>query len=71
MNASTKAWKTYEEVAQCLLERFGEQFGIGRVEGKQLAPGATGTNWEIDAKAFQSGGSGFLIVECQRYTTSH
>jgi hypothetical protein len=53
-----------------LLERFGEQFGIGRVEGKQLVPGATGTNWEIDAKAFQSEGAGFLIVECRRYTTS-
>jgi hypothetical protein len=45
-----KKWRTYEEVAQYLLEQLGNYFGLGRVEGKQLVPGASGTSWEIEAK---------------------
>jgi hypothetical protein len=30
----------------------------------------SGTTWEIDAKGFRQGDSGFVIVECRRYTTS-
>lgn len=66
----TKKWESYEEVAQYLLNQFAENFGLGTVEGKQIIPGQSGTNWEIDAKGLKTEGEGFLIVECRRYTTS-
>src|SRR5690242_17015231 len=65
-----KTWQSYEEVAAYLLGRFANEFGLGRVEGKQLVPGASGTNWEIDAKGYGQDGTSFVIVECKRYTTS-
>ncbi|MCW5199019.1 restriction endonuclease [Desulfobulbus sp. F4] len=65
-----KSWKSYEEVAAYLLNKFAEHFGLECVEGKQLVPGESGTDWEIDAKGVANNGDGFLIVECRRYTTS-
>jgi hypothetical protein len=44
------SWRSYEEVAQYLLGQMAALFGLGRVEGKQLIAGASGTSWEIDAK---------------------
>lgn len=67
---ATKKWKSYEEVAQYLLNQFSKTFGLGTVEGKEIIPGQSGTNWEIDAKGIKADGEGFLIVECRRYTTS-
>ena len=67
---ATKKWKSYEEVAQYLLNQLSKTFGLGTVEGKQIIPGQSGTNWEIDAKGIKADGEGFLIVECRRYTTS-
>lgn len=67
---SSKTWRTYEEVAQYLLNQFAEHFKLGSVEGKQIVPGESGTEWEIDAKGVKSDGDGFLIVECRRYTKS-
>jgi hypothetical protein len=58
-------WRTYEEVAQYLLNEFAAEFGLGKVEGKQIVPGDV-TEWEIDAKGVQSAGDGFVIVECRR-----
>lgn len=66
----SKTWNTYEEVAQYLLNQFAEYFELGRVEGKQIVPGKSGTEWEIDAKGVKADGEGFLIVECRRYTKS-
>jgi hypothetical protein len=44
---------------------------LERVEGKQEVIGLrSGTAWEIDAKGFCEGNTGFVIVECRRYTTS-
>ena len=64
-------WRTYEEVARYLLDKFAGFLGLERVEGKQFVPGVkSGTNWEIDAKGISSNGSGFLVVEIRRYTTS-
>jgi hypothetical protein len=60
-------WKTYEEVATYLLNQFAEHFGVGRFEGKQLVPGESGTQWEIDAKGFKEGHNHFIVVECKRY----
>lgn len=65
-----KEWKTYEEVAAYLLDKFANHFGVGRVEGKQLVAGASGTEWEIDAKGCSDDGSHFIVVECKRYTKS-
>jgi hypothetical protein len=67
---ATKKWKSYEEVAQHLLKQLSKTFGLGTVEGEQIIPGQSGTNWEIDAKGIEADGEGFLIVECRRYTTS-
>jgi len=61
-------WRSYEEVAQYLLSQFAEHFGLGRVEGKQIVAGASGTSWEIDAKGIRRDDGGFVIVECKRYT---
>lgn len=65
-----KEWQSYEEVARYLLNRFAEAFDLGHVEDKQIVPGLSGTDWEIDAKGVVEGGEGFLLVECKRYTTS-
>jgi hypothetical protein len=63
-----KAWRTYEEVAQDLLNRFANEFGLKFVEGKQEVQGQL-TDWEIDAKGVveenAEGTEGFLIVECR------
>ena len=67
---ATKKWKSYEDVAQYLLNQFAEYFGLGTVEGKRIIPGQSGTNWKIDAKGLKTDGGGFLIIECRRYTTS-
>lgn len=52
------------------MEQFADHFGLGHVEGKQLVPGASGTNWVIDAKGVKSDGGGIVLVECRRHTTS-
>jgi hypothetical protein len=70
MNDGEKQWRTYEEVAQYLLNEFATHFGLGLVEGKQIIPGASGAKWEIEAKGVAASGEGFVIVECRRYTTS-
>lgn len=60
-----KSWKSYEEVATHLLNRFAEHFGLKCVEGKQCVPGKSGTDWEIDAKGVAKNGEGFFVVECK------
>mgnify|MGYP000996524623 CR=1 FL=1 len=60
-------WKTYEETARFLIERFGSEFGVDCVEGKKKILAASGTQWEIDAKAMLAGGEAFLVVECKRW----
>jgi hypothetical protein len=67
---SSKAWKSYEEVAQYLLNQFAEHFKLGKVEGEQIIPGESGTKWQIEAKGVKDGEEGFIIVECRRYTKS-
>jgi hypothetical protein len=64
-------WRTYEEVAAYLLEQNAREFGLDRIEGKQIIRGRkSGTSWEIDAKGVREGNEGFIIIECRRYTTS-
>lgn len=64
------AWESYEEVGQYLLNEFATKFGLGRVEGKQVFSGESGTRWEIDAKGVLVDEVCFLIVECRRRNTS-
>src|SRR3978361_1872237 len=66
-----KKSETYEQVAQYLLDKFCDKFGLERGEGKQgLLGRRSGTNWTIDAKGICQRDMGFLIVECRGYTTS-
>ena len=66
-----RAWRSYEELAEYLLNRMAKEFGFERVEGKQEIQGKrSGTSWEIDAKGIIEGSEGFFIVECRRYTQS-
>jgi hypothetical protein len=67
---ASKAWQSYEEVALYLLNQFAEHFQLGKVEGKQIIPGESGAEWEIDAKGIKCDGEGFIIVECRRHTRS-
>jgi hypothetical protein len=63
-------WQTYEQVAAFLLDQMAEYFGVGRFEGKQVIPGVSGAQWEIDAKGCSDDGAKLLVVECKRHTTS-
>ena len=64
-------WKDYEQVAAYLLDRNAKEFGLDRVEAKQVVTGQeSGTAWEIDAKGVRQDNEGFIIVECRRYTAS-
>jgi len=66
-----KKWRTYEEVAQYLLNEFAREFGLEKVEGKQKLKGLVlGIEWNIDAKGVAENEEKFIIVECRRRTTS-
>jgi hypothetical protein len=66
----SNAWRTYEEVAQLLLNSIAAELGLSHVEGKQdIAGKLSGTTWEIDAKGVSSGSDGFVLVEVRRHTT--
>jgi Restriction endonuclease len=54
-----------------LLNKFADEFGLDRVEGKQkVKRRRSGTTWTIDAKGFREKNEAFVIVECRRYITS-
>jgi hypothetical protein len=63
-------WRTYEEVATYLLDRFAGHFGLIQVEGKQSLRGHSGADWAIDAKGVAIGAEAFVIIECRRHTKS-
>lgn len=65
-----KEWQTYEEVATYLLNQFAEHFELGRVEAKQVLPGESGTEWEIDAKGIAEDEIKYIVVECKMHTKS-
>lgn len=67
----SKPWMSYEDVATRLLNQFITEFGLDRVEGKQVITGQRSkTRWEIDAKGVRDKDGAFMVVECRRYTTS-
>jgi len=65
-----KKWRTYEEVTAYLLNQFAKRFGLGRFDGKQVVAGASGTEWELDARGCSVDGTHFINVECKRHTKS-
>ena len=58
-------WRSYQEVAACLLNQCAWTLGLERVEGKQTLAGKV-TEWKIDAKGIGQNGDGFVVVECRR-----
>jgi hypothetical protein len=66
-----KAWESYEQVAQFLVDQMADHFGLSYVEGKQKIEGKqSGTIYEIDGKGMAKDGEGLIILECRRYTAS-
>lgn len=65
----TKQWEAYEGAARKVIEDLRAVFGVATVEGKQALKGASGTSWELDAKAVLDK-SGFVVIEVRRHTTS-
>lgn len=63
-------WKSYEDVARCLLDKIGDALGLERVEGKQSLVGESGTTWVIDGKGVRANDGAIVVIECRRYTTS-
>lgn len=68
--AYPSASEAYELVARQVLADLKKPLNISTVEEKQSLTGLSGTEWEIDAKAWIEDGSGFLVVEARRYTKS-
>lgn len=64
--ASEAKWRTYERVAQQILNDLGPQLGLTGVQGKQVAAGVSGTDWEIDAKGVREIDGGIVVIECRR-----
>lgn len=66
---TTPAWAIYEAAARKVIADIRQLLGVEAVEGKQSLGGASGTTWEIDAKAWCEGKDGFLVVEVRRHTS--
>jgi hypothetical protein len=64
------SWKTYEEIAALVLNQCAAEFGIERVEGKQDVAGKSGTEWEVDARAWAAGDAAHLLVECKKHSNT-
>jgi len=65
-HSQPKDWQSYEQVAAYLLNRLANELGLEEVEGKQKLPGASGTEWEVDAKGLLEGREAFVVIECRR-----
>jgi hypothetical protein len=70
MTSGTQTWRSYEELARYVLRHFADILGMSEVEAKQHLTGASGTEWEIDAKGVLTDGRGFLVIECKERTTA-
>ena len=64
------SWPAYETAARAVVADLRTKLGVQSVEGKQMIPGASGTTWEIDGRAFLQGNSGYLVIEARRHTSS-
>ncbi|WP_028886836.1 hypothetical protein [Teredinibacter turnerae] len=63
---SNSNWKSYEEVACFLLNRYREYFGITQFQPKGNLVGIeSGTIWELDAIGVNIDGEPICLVECR------
>jgi hypothetical protein len=69
MNTLIHSWKIYEDAARQVLVDIRQLLGLSSVEGKQTLNGKSGTNWELDARAWREGADGFLVIEVRRCTS--
>ena len=66
-----RAWRTYELAAQAMVQTLSGRLKLRGVEGKQRHRGKrSGTRWEIDAKAIDTGDGRIIVVEVRRHTRS-
>jgi hypothetical protein len=62
-----KDWERYERVVRAILESLREHLGYSRVDPKGDLPGRSGTDWEVDATAYQLDDGKIVLIECKRY----
>ena len=62
-----KDWERYEQVVRTILESLREHLGYSRVDPKGDLPGRSGTEWEIDATAYQLADGKLVLIECKDY----
>ena len=67
ISGKTTSWRTYQEVANHVVEKLFEHFGIEAVLQGQKIAGASGATYKIDGKAEVAGGQRFYIVEARRH----
>lgn len=65
-----ESWEEYEKAARVALQALSEELGLSTVEMKQVLVGKSGTDWEVDAKAWCKDSEKFLVVEARRYRNS-
>ncbi|WP_175701133.1 restriction endonuclease [Burkholderia ambifaria] len=63
-------WKSYEQIAEFVLNQCANEFGLSRFEGKQDVAGKSGTDWEVDARGWTEGDSAHFVVECKKHSNT-
>jgi hypothetical protein len=69
--SSQKKWERYEDVTRQLLLDIRDVLGLSKVESKQVIPGNSGTEWEIDVLAYDINTDKLILVECKQRTNSN
>lgn len=62
-----KKWTAYEGAARSVIAGMRGAISLATGGGRHTAEGASGMQWELDAKAWQEGADGFLLVEVRQY----
>jgi hypothetical protein len=62
-----KKWAAYEDAARSVIAGMREAINLATGGEAQRVEGASGMQWELDAKAWQEGTDGFLLVEVRQY----
>jgi hypothetical protein len=62
-----KKWAAYEDAARSVIAGMREAINLATGGEVQRGEGASGMQWELDAKAWQEGTNGFLLVEVRQY----
>lgn len=62
-----KKWTAYEDAAQSVIAGMREAISLATGGERKKVEGASGMQWELDARAWQEGADGFLLVEVRQY----